>query len=176
MALVAVTAVLLGVFSARVARFQRIAGRHADQVKTLYKHEMYDLSNKSVIFSYMNGGPLYSASSNDWREAEAARVGRRRSYHDRLQRKYEQAARRPWLPVAPDPPDPAEASSLAGETSDPTIRVLENEYLLQTLAFTRGDREEAAWLLGIDRRTLDRRLAESTIAPAAGLPARSASE
>lgn len=32
---------------------------------------------------------------------------RRRDYFDAMRRKYERAARRPWLPVAPDPPLPA---------------------------------------------------------------------
>ena len=30
----------------------------------------------------------------------------RATYHDALRRKYERAAARPWLPVAPDPPEP----------------------------------------------------------------------
>lgn len=36
------------------------------------------------------------------RRAIAERVG----YHGRLKVKYEQAARFPWLPVEPDPPEP----------------------------------------------------------------------
>jgi len=34
------------------------------------------------------------------------RLRRRAEYHDFLRRKYDRAARYPWLPVAPDPPEP----------------------------------------------------------------------
>ena len=30
----------------------------------------------------------------------------RAAHHDALRRKYESAARHPWLPVPPDPPEP----------------------------------------------------------------------
>jgi hypothetical protein len=43
-------------------------------------------------------------------DREAARIARRLEriapYHDVLARKYERAARYPWLPVEPDPPEP----------------------------------------------------------------------
>jgi hypothetical protein len=44
----------------------------------------------------MEGSPGYDADS----------LRRRSEYHRRLRRKYERAARYPWLPVAPDPPEP----------------------------------------------------------------------
>jgi hypothetical protein len=37
---------------------------------------------------------------------EASRLERLTAYHSQLRRKYEDAARRPWLPVEPDPPSP----------------------------------------------------------------------
>jgi hypothetical protein len=36
----------------------------------------------------------------------AEQYGRLYDYHRRLKEKYERAAARPWLPVAPDPPSP----------------------------------------------------------------------
>ena len=32
---------------------------------------------------------------------------RRADYHGAMRRKYERAARYPWLPVEPDPPEPS---------------------------------------------------------------------
>jgi hypothetical protein len=37
-----------------------------------------------------------------WRMSQARRI----AYHDLMRRKYEDAARHPWLPVEPDPPEP----------------------------------------------------------------------
>jgi hypothetical protein len=37
---------------------------------------------------------------------EVTRMERAIAYHAAMQRKYEDAAQRPWLPVAPDPPAP----------------------------------------------------------------------
>jgi hypothetical protein len=39
-------------------------------------------------------------------QKEAASARRREAYHSRLRRKYEHATSRPWLYVAPDPPEP----------------------------------------------------------------------
>jgi DNA-binding NtrC family response regulator len=40
------------------------------------------------------------------------------------------------------------------------LAVIEREHILQVLAFSRGNRSEAARVLGIDRRTLYRKLRE----------------
>jgi len=45
------------------------------------------------------------AATPGWLE-EATRMERAIAYHAAMQRKYEDAARRPWLPVEPDPPPP----------------------------------------------------------------------
>jgi hypothetical protein len=45
------------------------------------------------------------AAKLDWHE-EAVRMDRAIAYHAAMQRKYEDAAQRPWLPVEPDPPEP----------------------------------------------------------------------
>ena len=37
-----------------------------------------------------------------WRMSQARRI----AYHESMRRKYEYAARDPWLPVEPDPPEP----------------------------------------------------------------------
>lgn len=42
----------------------------------------------------------------DGADAESERRGRRAAYHARMKQKYERAAARPWLTVAPDPPPP----------------------------------------------------------------------
>ena len=44
-------------------------------------------------------------SAKDFRE-DAEQATRRAAYHASLKRKYERAARYPWLPVEPDPPPP----------------------------------------------------------------------
>jgi hypothetical protein len=51
---------------------------------------------------------LYDELMDDARryQKEAASERRREAYHARLRRKYEHAASRPWLNVAPDPPEP----------------------------------------------------------------------
>ena len=41
-----------------------------------------------------------------WRKNESDATVRRINYHAEMARKYEHAARYPWLPVAPDPPEP----------------------------------------------------------------------
>jgi hypothetical protein len=45
------------------------------------------------------------ADKPQWLE-EAPRIEKVIAYHAAMQRKYEDATRRPWLPVAPDPPEP----------------------------------------------------------------------
>jgi hypothetical protein len=39
-------------------------------------------------------------------DVRVQRYGRLADYHEALARKYDRAARRPWWPVAPDPPEP----------------------------------------------------------------------
>jgi hypothetical protein len=53
-----------------------------------YGHRLADLSDIKVIPGHPD--PLH----------------RRREYYDQMRKKYERAARYPWLPVAPDPPEP----------------------------------------------------------------------
>jgi hypothetical protein len=45
------------------------------------------------------------AELQQWKDMKAAH-NTLANYHGRLRRKYERAARYPWLPIAPDPPEP----------------------------------------------------------------------
>ena len=80
---VAVVAVLLGVvvgLKRRSDRFRAIALRYAAKHKE-------DRMAYDVV-------------------ADEGRFLRRYDYHLSMQRKYEMATERPWLPVPPDPPEP----------------------------------------------------------------------
>lgn len=57
------------------------------------------------LFSYHNGltGPAYRRSFDPFRPGFRTAKGR---WHHELSQKYGLAARNPWLPVAPDPPEP----------------------------------------------------------------------
>ncbi len=46
------------------------------------------------------------ASDPDRPERAAPRYKQRAEFYSRLREKYDRAARYPWLPVAPDPPEP----------------------------------------------------------------------
>lgn len=61
-------------------RFARLAARHQTLTGCTYRH----LGTGGVAFAFPKGGP----------------------WHDALARKYRHAARYPFLPVPPDPPEP----------------------------------------------------------------------
>src|SRR5215813_6576698 len=52
-----------------------------------------------------------SAEGSAYARAVAASARARAAWNDRMKRKYEQAARYPWLPVEPDPPPPSSVKS-----------------------------------------------------------------
>jgi hypothetical protein len=92
MVAVAVVALLIGVgveVERRRERYSRLARQHAVVRDELHKFLMIVPPSASVEFF------------GD-RKAIAALVG----YHGRLKEKYERAARDPWFPVEPDPPEP----------------------------------------------------------------------
>ncbi len=63
----------------------------------------------------------------------------------------------------PSTPDPAVAGSGSGERRDEdweTLEELENRYIRQVLAFTDGNKQRAARILGIGRKTLYRKLGD----------------
>ena len=90
MVVVAVAALLLGAVAIlrRRAHFQVLADYHAEMAR----HARFD--HGSIIRP--NGAyvhiPLAAPSLVD--------------YHEDMARKYERAARYPWVPVEPDPPEP----------------------------------------------------------------------
>jgi hypothetical protein len=90
MVLVAVIALLLGAaaIQRRRAHLQRLADHHAEMARQLRS------SHGSII---RPGGVYVHVPLTHPRLAD---------YHEDLARKYERAARYPWLPVEPDPPEP----------------------------------------------------------------------
>jgi hypothetical protein len=65
--------------------------------------------NKAMIGSIALGGTNPGVSAQETRrriEAEEKSARRRAEHYQRLESKYERAARYPWLPVEPDPPMP----------------------------------------------------------------------
>jgi hypothetical protein len=124
---VAGVAVAGGAMWRRGESFRRGAARHSEQQAEWAE----DASSKDVLAErcgnyarlarpgYNAGLPAgwdqrtaESHSADEWdrmadeARASAAHSARRAAYHSRLRSKYERAARYPWLPVAPDPPEP----------------------------------------------------------------------
>lgn len=77
---VAIASMVLGVLVERKQRFLQIASDHRDQARLWFA--LFEGSGGSGGLSY-----------------EAAKFG----WHMRMQSKYEDAARSPWLPIKPDP-------------------------------------------------------------------------
>jgi hypothetical protein len=85
---VAVVAIPIGVMAERRSKFQRLAERH------------FELAGIPTTDEVPSGGMLIVGS--DGQPVTSARF----EWHFALFEKYERAARRPWLPVEPDPPEP----------------------------------------------------------------------
>ncbi len=85
-----VAAVLAGLEALRMRRaeFQRVSVLHRRHLLTLGRWELLD--------------PVAQRAD----EEAQARGDPRKSWHLHLADKYRRAARYPWLPVAPDPPEP----------------------------------------------------------------------
>src|SRR3954464_961716 len=86
MAAVAIVGALSGCLIERHTRFRRMAAQHANQKSRPWPS--HTLGGDAEVDRYM-----------------LRMIGKYR-WHDRLEPKYERAARYPWLPVAPDPPEP----------------------------------------------------------------------
>jgi hypothetical protein len=87
---VAIVGILLGVWlglERRRERFRELSDRHEVQAQ---------LCEVRVFISKIERKP------EAWLAGNKARF----EHHLAMMRKYQQAARRPWLPVAPDPPEP----------------------------------------------------------------------
>ena len=91
MVAVAVLAVVLGAGEAtrkRRSRFGREAGFHGAFMRLYARSPPVHFPNKERLASHRRS------------------LAEKKAYHESLAGKYEQAARHPWLPVAPDPPEP----------------------------------------------------------------------
>jgi hypothetical protein len=89
---VAAVALACGV-AGRVLRFRRLAEYHLAR------------SSADVVSDMLtthDGTPTFIVETGTGAPTTPARV----EWHRRLLKKYERAARRPWLPVPPDPPEP----------------------------------------------------------------------
>lgn len=95
--LAAALVVPAGVMVRRAIQYRRAAGYFAN-LEILYQNLIR-----------VNERMLLSAADARSRQARKESIERFRTlteYHGRMRRKYEHAAHRPWLPVAPDPPPP----------------------------------------------------------------------
>lgn len=101
MAGVAIAAAIL-LMAERRERFRRIALGHAIEVNRVFS----DLE----LFLVATASQNESAERAAERERLTRPLIRFQRYHYRMVAKYEHAASRPWLPVAPDPPPPTEPS------------------------------------------------------------------
>jgi hypothetical protein len=97
--MVLVALVAVGGWGWRLVNLQE---KYRDRVKTLAANILFlDTVGRlySVRAERLDGEVL------DFRD-EAARCARISAHYTRLKLKYERAARYPWLPVEPDPPEP----------------------------------------------------------------------
>ena len=83
-----------GMLLVRSRRYAAVAAFHAQGEAECWR-----------IIAADEGNRLDTAIWKDWL-AYARRSRKLFLYHAALRRKYEWAARRPWLPVEPDPPEP----------------------------------------------------------------------
>jgi hypothetical protein len=97
MTAVAVLAALCGLLSGLAHRRAALL-RQSVLCDRAANHE--SLQGRAIEFRYLHWGP----ATPDVPIMQAHY--RRSEYFEALQRKYERAARYPWLPVAPDPPEP----------------------------------------------------------------------
>ena len=76
-----------------VASYASLARFHAESEKECWR-----------VLEASEGVQFDSEHRKDW----IARTRGVLRYHTRMARKYERTARYPWLPVAPDPPEPSQ--------------------------------------------------------------------
>lgn len=107
---VAVVGVVLGLAQRR-ADFRRRARLHWVTAYSAVEENKPDLNGEweRFWFSESPNPPKprpYTPAEAEVIEAWFATRQRRIAYHEAMSRKYDRAARRPWLPVPPDPPEP----------------------------------------------------------------------
>jgi hypothetical protein len=94
-------------------RMHRHRLRSLERARSYAESERYCSFMWSEVSAYPNfrwpGDHRPPSSPEELRKAEEVAHSsweRKIDYHANLRRKYERAARYPWLPVAPDPPEP----------------------------------------------------------------------
>jgi hypothetical protein len=121
MVVVAVTGIALGtlvITSRRRATFSDRARHHAEEIFAAEEeippdpawedHWMSDNPDERPPAGSFHPPGWYPPSDADppwfrsWRMSQARRI----AYHESMMEKYARAARYPWLPVEPDPPEP----------------------------------------------------------------------
>ena len=84
-----------------------MARRAGDRKARASHHSLVEVELRSQLADFRIGRALLrDGLTPAAAEALGARIEAAISYHAALFRKYERAARYPWLPVAPDPPPP----------------------------------------------------------------------
>ncbi|HWE36906.1 MAG TPA: hypothetical protein VG406_10100 [Isosphaeraceae bacterium] len=104
MSLLALIALGMGI-ERRRRDFLAQAAHHGQEVEHNRRYKGY-----SAIIAMRRVGDGYELfpfdPSADYERRAVEHWNRSADYHEALRIKYEQAARRPWLPVSPDPPRP----------------------------------------------------------------------
>ena len=102
MVAVALVAAVLSVVERR-ERLKGIAVGHKLEKSKVFKSDL-------EIYLILTVSPGESGTHTAERERACRPLLQFNHYHDQMIEKYERAASRPWLPVAPDPPPPAKQS------------------------------------------------------------------
>src|SRR4051794_11049283 len=98
MVAVAVVAVCMGLLTMR----QRAATRRARALSHAAKAD----ERRVVVAVWRRGNVRLINITREQAEADVGRCERAATYHEAMRRKWEEAARHPWLAVEPDPPEP----------------------------------------------------------------------
>ena len=107
MIVVAIVAGMLGVSTwmlrtrVRERRYRAMAAQHAQEAA---RYQEYMDTYPAFVAELKAGGIAEADIPSQFGTIEWRR--RRRDHYSALQRKYEEAAIRPWDPVPPDPPEP----------------------------------------------------------------------
>ena len=100
---VAVVGIPLGWLTSRRSSFQRRSIEHFAALNEADRRKWMRYEALDADGPYTRMGYFEPASDSD---PQVVRFDRLFFYHAELANKYQDAARYPWLPVAPDPPEP----------------------------------------------------------------------
>ena len=105
--MVAVAVIALAIATVRIRErsltYRRKAAYHADVAMQGSRAGRFD-DRRGVVLRNSGPGP-FNAPSRPW-QIIVILDPRQIDHHGKMARKYEQAARYPWLPVEPDSPEP----------------------------------------------------------------------